>query len=323
MPSLLLTCPVGLEDLVRGDVQQATRLQVSVHAAGELLALDVSPEQLATLREQPMIDRMAVPGTDEAARRAAAVLLDTEPRFRVHLPGDTAARQQLVEQVSRQTGWTNSANDWQLNIDTVADRIEVGPLAWAARFGRLQRLPATTPPVVAAGVLRLAKVSGADRLLDPCAGVGTMPIVDALTRHTGSRMATDASGEAVALARANVAALGVVVQVAEADATRLDLPDRSIDRVVTDLPFGKRIGSHDDNRTLYPGILAELDRLLTPAGRAVLITDDKRLFTDAVRRRRGLKVVKEQPLRYNGVTPTAYTLTRVRHDKGQRGRPRG
>ena len=52
--------------------------------------------------------------------------------------------------------------------------------------------------------------------------------------------------------------------------------------------------------------------VLTADGRAVLLTDDQRPFPDAVRRQRGLKVVKQTPVRYNDVSPTAYRLTRVR-----------
>jgi tRNA (guanine6-N2)-methyltransferase len=97
-----------------------------------------------------------------------------------------------------------------------------------------------------------------------------------------------------------------------AAAEALPLTARSVDRVVANLPFGKQVGSHRDNQRLYPAVLAELDRVLTADGRAVLLTEDKRLLEASVQRRRGLKVVRQRLLKYNGATPTAYVLTRPR-----------
>lgn len=43
--------------------------------------------------------------------------------------------------------------------------------------------------------------------------------------------------------------------------------------VISDLPFGKRIGSKTDNRKLYPAILKEFARVIKPgSGRACLLT---------------------------------------------------
>ncbi|MFI5728504.1 hypothetical protein ACIA49_00165 [Kribbella sp. NPDC051587] len=82
--------------------------------------------------------------------------------------------------------------------------------------------------------------------------------------------------------------------------------------MIANLPFGKRVGSHRDNQRLYPAALGEIARVLTNDGRAVLMTEDKRLLQDAVAGVRGLKIVRERLLRYGGATPTVYVLTRTR-----------
>eukprot|EP00997_Jenningsia_sp_PLL12_P010327 NODE_7548_length_450_cov_43.573566_g6710_i0.p1 GENE.NODE_7548_length_450_cov_43.573566_g6710_i0~~NODE_7548_length_450_cov_43.573566_g6710_i0.p1 ORF type:complete len:133 (-),score=23.92 NODE_7548_length_450_cov_43.573566_g6710_i0:51-404(-) len=67
---------------------------------------------------------------------------------------------------------------------------------------------------------------------------------------------------------------------AEIDAMRLDcecLPflTASVDVVVTDLPFGKRMGSRSSVRTLYPIALRELARVVRPGtGRMVALTSE-------------------------------------------------
>lgn len=321
MPTYLLTCAAGFEELCRGDLQQAG-LPARPSGAGTI-AIEDGLGLVEVVGRQPMVDRVAVSGIEHDALSAAERLCRAagfadEIAFRVG-SGDSATRADVVRRVASQTGWRNDPSAWALNVDVDRGRVEVGPLAWAQRFGRLARLPATTPPVVAAGVLRLVKLGAGDLLLDPCAGVGTLPIVAAVTHAQGRALAVDADPEAVTTAAANVAALGLGerVEVRRGDARRLDRPDGSVPRVATDLPFGKKVGSTADNRQLYPAVLRELARVLTPDGRAVLLTDDKRTFTDAVRRTPELKVVKETLTAYNGVRPSAYVVTRVR----ARGRP--
>lgn len=67
----------------------------------------------------------------------------------------------------------------------------------------------------------------------------------------------------------------MVVDVAQWDCTRLPLRSQCVDVVVSDLPFGKRIGRKADNRVLYYNSLVELARVTRMnTGRAVLLTCD-------------------------------------------------
>jgi 23S rRNA G2445 N2-methylase RlmL len=90
--------------------------------------------------------------------------------------------------------------------------------------------------------------------------------------------------------------------------------------VVANLPFGKRVGSHGGNQVLYPAFLRELDRVLAGDGRAVLLTEDKRLLVESLQRTRGLRIIKETTFETGGAHPSAYVVVRSR---GQaRRRPR-
>lgn len=67
------------------------------------------------------------------------------------------------------------------------------------------------------------------------------------------------------------------IDVAQWDATRLPLREQCVDIMVSDLPFGKRIGSKTDNRVLYFHALLEMARVTRiKTGRAVLLTYDHR-----------------------------------------------
>ncbi|WP_427886000.1 TRM11 family SAM-dependent methyltransferase [Kribbella sp. GL6] len=169
-----------------------------------------------------------------------------------------------------------------------------GP-GWSSRFGRHERLPWSTNYLVAEVLVRMAKLRSGQRFLDPFCGTGT--ILRAAHR-------LEPAIRLVGLDHDHP-------KVMKAKAEALPLADGCIDRVVANLPFGKQVGSHRDNLRLYPAVLRELARVLTPDGRVVLLTEDKRLLRDAVQRS-PFKVVRERLFRYNGATPTAYVLTRSR-----------
>ncbi|MDQ2850331.1 MAG: methyltransferase domain-containing protein [Actinomycetota bacterium] len=314
---LIVTCAVGFEDLLRGDLQQEHGLRSRLVAPGEILLEDVT--DLGFLARTTAIDRVALPWDADASpevviaavQELPGLALDTPVRFRVQASPD--ARAALIDRYER-AGWVNAPGDWQVNLDVELGAAQLGSLAWAARFGTLRRLPAATPVPVVAGLLRLAKCAPQDVLLDPCAGVGTVPIVDAISRRDGRGIAVELQAHAVELAGSNIADRDLAgrIDLVHGDATNLELTDQSVDRVVTDLPFGKRIGSNADNIELYPRVLREIERVLTPSGRCVLLTDDKRVFKDALARTRGLKIVREVVVRYHGVNPSAYVVTRSR-----------
>jgi tRNA G10 N-methylase Trm11 len=68
----------------------------------------------------------------------------------------------------------------------------------------------------------------------------------------------------------------------EWDATRVPLPDASVDALTADLPFGHRVGSHGDNVTLHPAILKEAARVARPGARFVVITAEVKLAESAL-----------------------------------------
>lgn len=245
-------------------------------------------------------------------------LLGTLPRpvrFRVGVD-DPACRRELINATEQQFGWLNRPGDWDVNLLPSGDGwiAEFGPLSWTRRFGRLERLPWSTNLIVAEILVRLAKIQPGQRVVDPFCGTGT--ILLAVCRRTPAtrRIGIDRDPHALRIATNN--ALGIAagnpLVLIQGTAGALPLASGSVDRVVANLPFGKQVGSHRANRTLYPAVLDEIARVLTADGRAVLLTEDKRLLHSAIERQRTLKVVKQRLLRYNGATPTAYVLARTR-----------
>lgn len=236
------------------------------------------------------------------------------PRFRIGAIGEQ--RWPLRDRLE-DLGWANEPGDWDLNIETGPSGLvaEVGQLYWTSRFGELLRAPASTTPVIATVMVRLAKVEPGHTVLDPFCGAGTL-LVEALRGSAGRLLGADhdsrwiqATRRNLDLARGRTADTDTAITLWRGDARRLPLRDGSVDRIVSNLPFGKRVGSHRHNVTLYPDVLREYARVLTRSGRAVLLTEDKRLFTQSVQRTRGIRVIKEIEFASGGAHPSAYVVT--------------
>jgi tRNA (guanine6-N2)-methyltransferase len=211
-------------------------------------------------------------------------------------------------------GWRNEPGAWQLNVVRRGNLLlaQVGALHTSKRFPPMRRVPASTTPVVAALLLQLAKPRQGDVVLDPCCGAGTLLVEAAETGLELRLIGSDLSQSALAAAARNRAALFPSGVLLRADASALPIRTGSVNRIVANLPFGKRVGSHAANVRLYPAFLAEFNRVLTTDGRAVLLTEDKNLFRQSVERTHNMRLIKEVKLSSGGLHPSAFVVERTR-----------
>jgi 23S rRNA G2445 N2-methylase RlmL len=155
------------------------------------------------------------------------------------------------------------------------------------RLYKHEHLPASLRPTLAAALVRLAEVRPGHTLLDPMCGAGTI-LAEALEAARRSRGAPvqlwggDVDAGAARAAAANLRRLGPV-HLARWDAARLPLPAQSVDRIVSNLPFGKQLSSPEEVGPLYRRVLPEMDRVLRPGGRAVLLVSEAPLLREAAR----------------------------------------
>ena len=85
---------------------------------------------------------------------------------------------------------------------------------------------------------------------------------------------------ALAAASLNLRRLGSA-RLACWDARALPLPDRSIDRIVCNPPFGKQLSRPEEIGPLYRRFVQECDRVLRPRGRAVMLVSDQQALKEA------------------------------------------
>lgn len=148
---------------------------------------------------------------------------------------------------------------------------------------------ASLRPTVAAAMVRLAGIGPGMTVLDPMCGAGTIlaEAIELAKARRGGRVEViggDVDPNAMFVTSQNLDNVGPA-HLARWDARRLPLPTASVDRIVSNPPFGKQLASLDEVAPLYAAAAAEWDRVLRPGGRAVLLVmehDALRVPLDAI-----------------------------------------
>jgi 23S rRNA G2445 N2-methylase RlmL len=160
------------------------------------------------------------------------------------------------------------------------------------RTYKVEHLPASLRPTVAAAMVRLANLKPGAIVLDPMCGAGTL-LAEALLfakSHRGpggepwpvTVLGGDLDAAHARAAAANLCRLGEV-RPTTWDARQLPIEDESVDRILCNPPFGKQLASPEEIGPLYRQAVREMDRVLRSDGRAVLIIADVAALEEAVR----------------------------------------
>jgi len=146
--------------------------------------------------------------------------------------------------------------------------------------------PASLRASSAAALAWLSELRDDDVVLDPFCGAGTILIERAHLGKYAMLLGSDRDQAALAAARTNVGARYKPIQLEHWDAAAIPLADASVSKIVTNLPWGIRYGSHGENRKLYPEWFREFARVLKSGGTMVLLTAEWRLMRDLERSRK-------------------------------------
>ena len=171
-------------------------------------------------------------------------------------------------------------------------------------------LPASLRPTVAAAMAWLARPTAQDVVLDPFCGAGTLLIERGLLSAYDELLGGDIREEAVGMARRNARSASVPVNVRTWDARSLPLDPASVTRILTNLPFGKQIGSREENKSLYTATIREFGRVLSSDGLLVSLTSEDRLW-DALLREHGWRTVKKVVLTVLGQPASIFVTERA------------
>ncbi len=175
---------------------------------------------------------------------------------------------------------------------------------------RLESVPASMHPAVAAALLydHRRYMKQTHTVLDPFCGAGTLLIERKKLMGAKAFTGLDISPKAFSIARANCHEAGLHAKVFNRDCRGFH-SDFGYDEILCNLPFGHRVGSHEQNERLYDDILQQWPKILRPGGFVLAVTNDKQLFS-ALATRHGWKIASQMAFSAGGLSPTAFLLQR-------------
>jgi tRNA (guanine6-N2)-methyltransferase len=214
-------------------------------------------------------------------------------------------KQVCAEGIAASHRWPHTPDDGvaDLNVrifiehNTALVGVRLGNRPLHRRSYKESHVPGSLKPSVAAALLSLVEIEPGMRVLDPCCGGGTILIEAAMegaTAHGG-----DNDPVAIAAARTNIDAAGVPVQIRLWDAQALPIRGGSIDRIASNLPWGRQAGVDASLATFYQRVCTEMRRVLVPGGRVALLTDAPHLVDF-----RDLEYAEQIEISLFGQTPT-------------------
>jgi tRNA G10 N-methylase Trm11 len=151
-----------------------------------------------------------------------------------------------------------------------------------------------------------------DVFLDPMCGSGTI-LLERLAAGPYRRLyGGDIDPERVEATKKNLFQESWVkaALIREWDVHQLPLNTYEVDKVATNLPFGKQISNKQNLAELYSAFFAELSRVLKPDGRAVVLTSEFDLLKEAIRQQPKLVVVRGYSIAVLGQWGRIYLIER-------------
>jgi len=265
----------------------------------------------ALLRQIAMVRAIAPPDAFQSLYLSAA-------------GAESSTMQRLKETLAAETGLIPTppdarAGELQLRLRRPPDGgagwealVRLTPRPLSARPWRVCNLEGALNATVAQAAIRLADPDPRDHFLNLGCGSGTLLIERALHSPATQLLGYDRSAEALDCARANVAAAGQAsaIELRQGDLRALPLPDASIDALCADLPFGHRVGSHDENLALYPALLTEAARVARREAPCVLISHEVRLLEGLLATAPEWRLVETVRVSLGGLHPRIFVLRR-------------
>jgi 23S rRNA G2445 N2-methylase RlmL len=159
------------------------------------------------------------------------------------------------------------------------------------RTYKVEHFRASLRPTMAAALAWLGDLKPRQVVVDPMCGAGTI-LAEALLATRSKRLPDgtgwdlsiiggDVDPAHVRAAEANLRRLGPV-QLSSWDARHLPLESASVDRILSNPPFGKQLSTPGQIGPLYRDMIKEYDRVLHKGGKAVLLVADAGALKDAV-----------------------------------------
>nr|WP_232215803.1 tRNA (guanine(6)-N2)-methyltransferase [Archaeoglobus veneficus] len=216
-----------------------------------------------------------------------------------------------------------------IRVDVVFDTVIVGidttgDVGLHRRFYRVYNHPAPLNAAIAAALVRLSGWEDGKTLLDPMCGSGTILIEAAMQACNipirqecfDAEISTtslccpyvfglEISRKHLKGCKLNASAAGVSFDVVQGDATKPPFRE-PFDVVITNPPYGLRIGRKGVIEKLYSRFLAALIDIIHESSKVVVITAESEVFKKHAEK---YEILEERTIRYGGLLTSVFVMT--------------
>ena len=174
---------------------------------------------------------------------------------------------------------------------------------------RQKDLPASINPTSAAIMLNeVSKYLNKDaRVYDPFCGTSTF-LIEKSYLKTSKLVGSDIDSKAIEYSKINSAKANVKISLYHENCLN---HNGVYDEIISNMPYGNRVGTHRDNEILYKRFINRLSYLLVDNGVAILLTTEISLMKKLLKNNRELKLLKEIYTETGGLNPHLFVIKKV------------
>ncbi len=261
---------------------------------------------------------------------AGAVKTCIGTNYRIEVRGYLKDRSGFIEKLKTMLSGHNnpSAYDCELRIDSRNDACDLYWKLWNVsdlRYPwRKGTIPASIHPALAHALARHAMPfvkEARPSVFDPFCGSGSLLFAAETVADCRSLLGVDKSGTAVSIARENAKAGNSRARFVCRDILRFEARDGA-DLVLSNMPFGSRVGSHRDNESLYARFVRRLPNLMRNDGAALLYTTEGKLLERLIRENPRLTLKEKLRTYAGGLSPWVFVIEKTPANGPAKGEPR-
>ncbi len=177
-----------------------------------------------------------------------------------------------------------------VHVDVIENELYVylsltGDMSLHRRWYRVYDHPASLKPTLARAMLVLSQARDGEVILDPMCGSGTIPIEASLFFEDSISICMDINRRHLIGAKMNAIAAGVLNKIVfiQGDARKIkEYVTVKVDRIITNPPYGIRLGNPRAVRKLYREFMSSANNILRDGGSLTIITPEYKYIDEVI-----------------------------------------
>lgn len=148
-------------------------------------------------------------------------------------------------------------------------------------------VPAGINPSLAYILCMIADLSTEHIVYDPFCGSSVIPLTSLIYFNVKRVLCSDISSNAILQSKLNFQKAHIDTnryKLFKSDIRDVTLNKQNIDRIISNLPFGIRVGNHNDNIDIYQCLEQLSKKLLRSKGKLILLTQEKVLIREVFKK---------------------------------------